>query len=197
LLVYAPIVALAPVGWVALFHRKQFDLLLVSLIACVAVFLVNLSYPEWTGGWCTGPRLLLPLLPFAMLAVAAALAIPDRQIRRAVLGAAVILTLAGAVIMTICLGVGGRIPSAVNDVPLTHPLSDGVLRLWIGQMSPDWWIGGRFVRNLVSIAWPAFNDPTVVPPQRQWLQFLPLWIGQIAAITWLLWRFRPVTPPSV
>ena len=39
-----------------------------------AVFLVNLSYPEWTGGWSTGPRLLVPLLPFAMLPVAALLA---------------------------------------------------------------------------------------------------------------------------
>jgi hypothetical protein len=39
-----------------------------------AVLLVNLSYPEWTGGWSTGPRLLVPLLPFAMLPVAGLLA---------------------------------------------------------------------------------------------------------------------------
>jgi hypothetical protein len=40
----------------------------------VVVFLVNLSYPEWSGGWSTGPRLLVPLLPFAMLAVAGLIA---------------------------------------------------------------------------------------------------------------------------
>ena len=39
-----------------------------------AVLLVNLSYPEWTGGWSTGPRLLVPLIPFAMIPVAGLLA---------------------------------------------------------------------------------------------------------------------------
>ena len=39
---------------------------------------MNLSYPEWTGGWSTGPRLLVPLLPFAMLPVASLLAVGGR-----------------------------------------------------------------------------------------------------------------------
>ena len=47
----------------------------VSASAVAAIFLVNLSYPEWTGGWSTGPRFLVPLLPFAMLPVAAWLAV--------------------------------------------------------------------------------------------------------------------------
>ena len=33
------------------------------LAIAAAVFVVNLSYPEWTGGWSTGPRLLVPLCP--------------------------------------------------------------------------------------------------------------------------------------
>jgi hypothetical protein len=49
-------------------------LCVVSLACAFAVFVVNLSYPEWTGGWSTGPRLLVPLLPFAMIPVAAVLA---------------------------------------------------------------------------------------------------------------------------
>ena len=67
LFIYAPIVALAPVGWLAGGRRGTGALRVASLLACCAVFVVNLSYPEWTGGWSTGPRLLVPLLPFGRL----------------------------------------------------------------------------------------------------------------------------------
>jgi hypothetical protein len=196
LLTYAPIVALAPVGWIALLRARKADVLLVSLSACLAVFLVNLSYPEWTGGWSTGPRLLVPMLPFAMIAVAAALAVPGPIAGRAILAVALIATLIGTVVVMLCQGVGGRIPDALEGGPLLHPLSRGVVHLWSGQRQPDWWIGGRFVRNLVSIAWPAVNDPGVVPPSRQWLQFVPLWIAQAGAIGWLLHRSREVKRPT-
>ena len=50
------------------------SLAIVSFLVCASVLLVNLSYPEWTGGWSTGPRLLVPLIPFAMIPVAGLLA---------------------------------------------------------------------------------------------------------------------------
>ncbi|MEW4452294.1 hypothetical protein AB1L30_06370, partial [Bremerella sp. JC817] len=58
----------------ALMARKRWGLGLVALLASLAVFLINVSYPEWTGGWSTGPRLLVPLLPFGMIGVAGLLA---------------------------------------------------------------------------------------------------------------------------
>ena len=69
-------------------HRFDLDM--------AAVFLVNLSYPEWTGGWSTGPRLLVPLLPFAMLPVAALLAVGGRAVTTVL---AILLALAGAVVI--------------------------------------------------------------------------------------------------
>ena len=54
----------------------------------VAVTLVNLFYPEWTGGWSTGPRLLVPSIPFAMLPVAALLAGDSRATTAATIVAA-------------------------------------------------------------------------------------------------------------
>ncbi len=72
---YAPILVLAIPGWILLARRRQWGMTLVSVATVVAIFLVNLSYPEWTGGWSTGPRLLVPLIPFAMLPVAATLAV--------------------------------------------------------------------------------------------------------------------------
>ena len=80
LLFYAPILMLAPLGWVALLvdaGGRSASCLVLGLRA--PVFLVNVSYPEWTGGWSTGPRLLVPLLPFAMIAVAGALAAAGRR----------------------------------------------------------------------------------------------------------------------
>src|SRR5690606_25724629 len=63
LLFYAPIVVLVPLGLATLASRRQWGALVVASGVIAAVFLVNVSYPEWTGGWSTGPRLLVPLLP--------------------------------------------------------------------------------------------------------------------------------------
>ena len=52
---YAPILLLAPLGWLVMMSPGRRSLALLTLAISVAVFLVNLSYPEWTGGWSTGP----------------------------------------------------------------------------------------------------------------------------------------------
>lgn len=98
---YAPILLLALPGWpvLALNRRcRRPGLALVSLSIATALFGVNLSYPEWTGGWSTGPRLLLPLIPFAMIAVAASLAGEGRWTGIAT-ALAVLLSLAGGALM--------------------------------------------------------------------------------------------------
>ena len=104
LLLFAPIVAFAPIGWIVLLFKKRWAAACVSCGACAAMILVNLSYPEWTGGWSTGPRLLTPILPFAMIAVAGFLAAGPRLFT-----VAVGLTAAyGAYLMLLCQGVGGE-----------------------------------------------------------------------------------------
>ena len=47
--------SLVPPGLAALARRKLWGVLVVSTAVMAAVFTVNLSYPEWTGGWSTGP----------------------------------------------------------------------------------------------------------------------------------------------
>ena len=88
---YAPILLLTVPGWVVLIARRCWDLAAVTFSVVVAVLLVNLFYPEWTGGWSTGPRLLRADLPFAMLPVAALLA---GESRPAMLAAWIALSLA-------------------------------------------------------------------------------------------------------
>jgi hypothetical protein len=68
LLPLAPVLALAPVGWVIAMGSSEWRR--VSLVAA-AIFLVglalNASYEHWEGGWSLGPRHLGPVLGFAAL----------------------------------------------------------------------------------------------------------------------------------
>ncbi|RUL84347.1 hypothetical protein TsocGM_20655 [Tautonia sociabilis] len=172
---YAPILMLAPVGWAALLARGRVGLAIVSLLASVSVFLVNVSYPEWTGGWSTGPRLLVPLIPFAMVGVAGVVASGGKP-------AAIVsglLALAGGGLILLFQGVGARLPQDVAD-----PLREVVLPLWTGSRLPPWWIGERFTRTIVSEGVPGWFGR--LGPGEQWLQFLPLVAGQLAAILALM-----------
>jgi hypothetical protein len=147
------------------------------LLVVVAVVLVNLFYPEWTGGWSTGPRLLLPSIPFAMLPVAALLAGKSRLTRVATI-AALVLALLGGVEMLLFQGAGGRIPFEVND-----PLVQFVWPHWIGP--------ARILdRNLVSLAAPEFSARLAGGWQAA--QFLPLVLTQCVALLGL-WRFSSST----
>jgi hypothetical protein len=180
---YAPIVLVAVPGWAVLVARRARSVAIVSFLSVAAVLLVNLLYPEWTGGWSTGPRLLVPSLPFAMLAVAGLLAGNSRVARVSTL-AALVLALAGGVEMLMFQGAGGRIPPDFRD-----PLAEAVWPLWKGQTSlPGWRFDERFCRNLVSLCAPAAIAQ--LPPTRQALQFLPLVLVQAFAILGL-WRFLP------
>ena len=174
LLFYAPILALALPGWAAMAARGRGGPAAASLAACVAVFGVNLSYPEWTGGWSTGPRLLVPLLPFAMIPVAALLAEPG-GVGRAARGSAVALAAVGAGLVLLFQGVGARLPQDVAD-----PLVEVVWPLWRGDAVPLWWTGERFTRNLAGLAAPGFVAS--LPPAWAWAQFLPLVAAQAAGV---------------
>lgn len=172
---YAPIVALAPFGWLALGVRAKWGPALVSLAAALAVFVVNLSYPEWTGGWSTGPRLLVPLLPFAMIPVAGLLAAGGRGWT----SVAIVLALLGGVLMLLFVGAGARVPHSVSD-----PLLEVIWPLWRGAPLPQWWPGPRFARTLVRLAAPGIMKR--VPAAWQWVQFAPLVFFQLGAIGGLI-----------
>lgn len=148
LILYAPILLLGPPGLVALLTRRRWGTATIAVSACVAVFLVNLSYPNWDGGWCTGPRLLVPLLPFAMLPVAGLLA-ADR--RWAWPGAG--FGLLGFALMTAFQGVGARIPAYYPD-----PIRQVVMPIWAGGPTPEGWVGDRLDRSVFELAGLAVGD---------------------------------------
>jgi len=178
---YAPILLLSVPGWVVLLIRTRWAVAIVSLLIVAVVILVNLSYPEWTGGWSTGPRLLVPLLPFAMLPVAGLLAGTTRLARVATI-IAMALALTGGAEMLLFQAVGGRMPQFVSD-----PLRDAVWPLWTtGNPLPEWRYKERFCRNLVTLIAPG--TIARLDPRWQALQFLPLVLAQGLAILSLATR---------
>jgi hypothetical protein len=191
LFVYAPITLLAPFGWIASGMRAHLRLGLSASAAFFAVVFTNLSYPEWTGGWCTGPRLLVTALPFAMVGVAMLLS-GRGPVRVAWTTMAVLLAVSGGIVNLGCQGVGGRLPDTLGEVPLDRPLSSVVLPLWSGSTIPVWWVKdsagqqSRFERNAVSVLWPGLADPAKVPASILWQQFVPLLAFQLCATVVLL-----------
>jgi hypothetical protein len=178
---YAPILLLSVPGWVVLFVRRCWGVAVVSLVVVAAVILVNLSYPEWTGGWSTGPRLLVPLLPFAVLPIAGLLAGNTRLARIGTI-IAMVLALAGGAEMLLFQAVGGRIPQDVSD-----PFLDAVWPLWTtGNPLPWWRYEERFCCNLVTLLAP--KTIAGLDPRWQAIQFLPLVLAQGLAILGLAMR---------
>ena len=166
LLMFAPIVALMPLGLGVMFRRGEKAAAVVLGLIMLSIFCVNLSYPEWTGGWSTGPRFLVPLLPFALLAVSGLLAVAPRWM----IGLAIVLSIVGWVEMTLFVGVGARIPE-----PITRPFRDAVWPLWTGAPLPGWATGGRFARMVVDLR----VDPKL--SQAGAWRFVPLVVGQVLA----------------
>jgi hypothetical protein len=169
---FAPIVILTIPGLFALIRRRHLGMAIVSTLTMISVVLVNLSYPEWSGGWSTGPRLLVPLLPFAMLPVAGLLAIGGRG--TTVLAS--LLALAGGLIILQFVAIGARVPDFV-----ARPLAEGVWPLWRGDSPlPGWVFGNRYARNLISLGFPEAVKQ--LPKWAGWVTLLPLVVFQLGMI---------------
>ena len=87
----------------------------MTFLVVVAVLLVNVFYPEWTGGWSTGPRLLVPLLPFAIAARRRSAVGRVSAARRSRPGSPSVLALAGGVEMLLFQGAAGEFRTISHD----------------------------------------------------------------------------------
>ncbi len=173
---YAPWVAMAVPGWILMLRDRRWAAFWISLAGVAVPLWVNLSYPEWTGGWSTGPRLLVPALPWA--ALAAGYACRTKTFRFLILPA----VLWGWLVNSLCLSVGGRISQDI-----ARPLQDAVLPIWADGRIPMFWpgepfarvfLGGSF-RNLLGLEAPA--DPRIWAGILASLQILAVIIVVFAA----------------
>ncbi|MFM7316245.1 MAG: hypothetical protein ACKO5E_04810 [bacterium] len=149
---YAPWVVLAPIGWFLMLRNRHVRLLIVSFSGFLIPLWVNLSYPEWTGGWSTGPRLLVPTLPWLGLACGYSLQI------KWLCKIAMPLYAAGLLVSDLFLSVGGRIS---QDIP--RPLQDAILPIWLENRRPPVWPGELFARMHLQIWLGLSNiDPRII-----------------------------------
>lgn len=70
LLPLAPLMAVAPLGFIGLGRREHAGPAIVAMMVCLYYLLLNASYYFWDGGWAYGPRQLTPALPFLALGLA-------------------------------------------------------------------------------------------------------------------------------
>jgi hypothetical protein len=183
---FAPIVLLTVPGLIALAIRRHWAMAIVPSLAMASVILVNLSYPEWTGGWSTGPRLLVPMLPFALLPVAGLLAVGGRWASVS----AVLLTIAGWMIVSGFVTVGARVPDSVH-----RPFVNGVWPLLRGDRPlPGWVFGERYARNLVTLSFPAAVKK--LPTWSGWVSVVPLILFQLGVLALMLRFVREREPDS-
>jgi len=175
---FAPILLAVPLGLVVLFARRFWGVELVVVDAFAWMLFVNVSYPLPEGGWCTGPRFLLPALPFLFLAVAGLLGLRLRGVLNALMAVAVT---ASAGLMLGCVAVGGRFPPVFRD-----PIMEIVVPRWGGNPTDgvsaiaggrqfEWNVGRWLLAQLVPAEWQP-------PEPSPWLdlQFAPL------AVFWLV-----------
>ena len=96
---YAPLVLLSAVGWPAFFRARPGVALLCAGITGVAL-LQGALWWAWWGGWCWGPRFLVPALPFALLPMCTLLGASVTARRSALVlgGLGLAVTLSGALV---------------------------------------------------------------------------------------------------
>ena len=66
LLTFAPVVVSALIGWPALLRARRDEAILV-LCGFLSYFALIANYGSWHGGFCFGPRHIVPVIPFLML----------------------------------------------------------------------------------------------------------------------------------
>ncbi len=155
LLLYNPIVWLGILGLFSMLRRRRAESIFFMAF-CAAALLFYGRYNFWTGGWNWGPRYLLPLLPFLLLAAGDWVQAHPTRLRRTVLVTLCIVTLAlnlPAVLVDqsrYLVSLEGRDPQhyldrsilRVEDSPLVQQWPVAIdLAKWYAQ--PDTWTAAQ------------------------------------------------------
>ncbi len=69
LFVYSPPLIVASLGWMMLWRRAPAVALTCAVLVVTRLLFVS-ARSDWWGGWAVGPRLLVPVVPFALVPIA-------------------------------------------------------------------------------------------------------------------------------
>jgi hypothetical protein len=122
--------------WRGMLVSRTLALALAGII--VSFFLYNSGYLFWTGGYSIGPRYLVPMLPFAMLPVAAGV---ERGWRNAAGRILVVFMCAASLVNVWAQSIAGQYypPLSVDGVPQNDPLlQHAIPHLRAGDLAINW-----------------------------------------------------------
>lgn len=183
LLYIMPWFVLTVPGAIAL-GRRHLAEVLVAAWAVIAFVWLNVSIKPWHGGWATGPRYLVPMLPFAVVLGAGVLAWARAWPRAVQLGA-------GAVLAAMLAWSTAHMVAATAVKP---EISEKIKRPYTSVVWKHWWKGDLAIsRQSIDMA----GNPDRGPKQAWNLgmkaglggqaAMIPLYLWWIFALGWL-WR---------
>jgi hypothetical protein len=136
LLPLSPVLVLAPIGLARMLRAAPTrGVALAAIGGALAFLLINAGFVYWSGGWSTGPRYLVPMLPLVALPLAFVW-------RRPFYGVAAVLLGLSAGISLVCASVSMFVPERV-DVPFFDYLLPTFIAGWshrldLAMMIPVW-----------------------------------------------------------
>jgi hypothetical protein len=139
-----PLFVLAPVAYASAFRRLPSSMALVLLSVPMIYFLINSAYYYWDGGFSTGPRIVIPSVPFICMAYVPSWDAAKRAMR------AVLLTLAclSGALSLICASVDMQAPQDYSAPLFQHII--------------PWFLQGR-VHNVLSYGLPDLRSLVGLP----------------------------------
>jgi len=88
----SPFLVLAPLGWWRMWNdRTSREAGAVCASVCIGTWLFVMTLVDWRGGWSVSVRYLVPIIPFALAGVAAAIAQNEARMARLVFVAGAVL----------------------------------------------------------------------------------------------------------
>jgi hypothetical protein len=141
LLPLSPVLVLVPVGLHVMWREPSTRVAAGAILAVLFSFLwINASYYYWDGGWSTGPRHLVPMLPLCCLALA--FAWPRAFWARTV----TLVLLAASLVLSLICAVAGMLAPTKYANPL------------VGHLLPIFLTPKRLLKSVpIVLVWVAFG----------------------------------------
>jgi hypothetical protein len=131
----APLLLVVPVAWPLAVRRFGLAMALPLIGVPIVFFLINAGYFYWDGGASTGPRHLMPMLPFLAFTLAPLWEWADRPVR-VVLGA---LAAFSAALSFMCATTIMTTPNLLDNKRIQDELFDFVLPAFRGGQVHNIW----------------------------------------------------------
>jgi hypothetical protein len=126
LFVFCPVVLVGLLGWPEFARTRRPEALLFGALIA-SNLLINAAFVGWRGGWCWGPRYLVPVLPLWLLPAALWIQ-KDRSTRRFTIAAAIT-----------CVSIAAQVPGVfVKDQEIHHIRWNVLTSAESSHMASDW-----------------------------------------------------------